>query len=150
MFSGKETDLRRRTCEPAHRSGMHRERASVGHDDQVVLLSSPRRKIDARRPAGDQSGRTATRKRVRAQAPQTRLDGTSVVCSSTPGRAFSLSLSPSRPPSFSHPPSISFSFSPSRFSSLRARQERREKHVEAVIFEAEIRQHRRPRVSKSS
>jgi len=134
------------------------ERASVGHDDQVVLLSSPRRKIDARPTgAGDQSGRVATRKRVRAQAPQKRLDGTAVVCSSTPDRAFSLLPSPGRPPSPSHPLSISlslsFSFSlslsislsPCRSSSLRARKARR-----SGDFRSGNPSTANPRVSKSS
>lgn len=83
----------------ARRTG---ERASGDRSPRqyVVLLSWPKRKIDARRPVENQSRRVADAETMRAQAPQHVSDGTAVVCSPpTPlpppprqGRAFSLSF----------------------------------------------------------
>lgn len=70
------------------------ERAAIVCHNDVVLLSWPKRKIDARRPVGDQSRRVADAKAVRAQAPRHVSDGTAVVCSPppTPRRQIELSL----------------------------------------------------------
>lgn len=105
----------------------------------VVLLSSSRRKIDARRSAGDQSGRVASQcKRKRCNMfrwHRGRLF--------TPGRAFSL------PPSLRHPPSSSYPRSLALSLLELARADKTESTF-AAIFRTECHQHRNSQVSKSS
>lgn len=117
----EETDLRiGAECIKRERAS---ERANVGHDDQVVLLSSPRRKIDARpgpgtNREGSQRGNACGRKRRKSFRWHS-------------GRLFIhpesslLSVSFSQSSSLSLPPSQSLFLSPCRSSSLRARKARR-------------------------